>query len=85
MAILEHLINISDLQVMNAGVYDESHEEVNALIELSMAKDLLVTMANSLHLGATSFDSQLLLNGANVTMKVMKRLSIKSSILHFHL
>ena len=72
MAILEHLINISDLQVMNAGVYDESHEEVNALIELSMAKDLLVTMANSLHLGATSFDSQLLLNGANVTMKVMK-------------
>ena len=72
MAILEHLINISDLQVINAGVYDESHEEVNALIELSMAKDLLVTIANSLHLGATSFDSQLLLNGANVTMKVMK-------------
>ena len=31
---------------MTNGVYDESHEEVDALMELSMATDLLVTMAN---------------------------------------
>ena len=58
MSILEHLINISDLHIMTNGVYDESHEEVDALMELSMVTDLLVTMANSLQLGSTSFDSQ---------------------------
>ena len=72
MAILEHLINISDLHIMTNRVYDESHEEIDALVELSMATDLLVNMANSLQLGATSFDSQMLLHGANVTMNVMK-------------
>ena len=72
MAIREHLINISDLHIMTNGVYDESHEEIDALMELSMATDLLVNMANSLKLRANSFDSQMLLHGANVTMNVMK-------------
>ena len=58
MSILEHLINISDLHIMTNGVYDESQEEVDALMELSMATDLLVTIANSLQLESTSFDSQ---------------------------
>ncbi len=57
---------------MTNGVYDESLEEIDTLMEISMATDLLVNMANSLQLGATSFDSQMILHGANVTMNVMK-------------
>ena len=64
-ALLEHLSNKCDLHIVTNGVFDESHEKVDALMKLSMAMDLLVTMANSLHIVATSFGSQMLLHGAN--------------------
>ena len=81
MAILEYLISVSDMHIMKTmyirsyrlfhqsiafPVY--SQEKFGALMELSMVTDLLVTMANSLHLSRISFVSVLLLNGANVTI-----------------
>ena len=41
-------------------------------MELTMASNLLVTMANSLHIGAAGFDPQMILHGANTTLNVMK-------------
>ena len=69
---LEQLGNITDLHLMSSTIYDASHEEVDTLMELTMASNLLVSMANSLHLGSTGLDSHMLLHGANATLTVMK-------------
>ena len=69
---LEQLGNITDLHLMSLTIYDASHEEVDTLMELTMASNLLVSMANSLHLGSTGLDSHMLLHGANATLTVMK-------------
>ena len=69
---IEQLGNITDLHLMSSTIYDASHEEVDTLMELTMASNLLVSMANSLHLGSTGLDSHMLLHGANATLTVMK-------------
>ena len=68
----EQLGNITDLHLKSSAIYDASHEEVDTLTELTMASNLLVSMANSLHLGSIRLDSHMLLNGANATLTVMK-------------
>ena len=69
---IEQIINMSDLHIMSKGIYDASHEEINTLVELTMASNLLVTMANSLHIGVAGFDSQMILHGDSTTLNVMK-------------
>ena len=69
---LVQVVNVSNLHIMSKGIYDSLHEELNTLVELTIASNLLVTMASSLHIGTTSFDSHLILHEANATLQILK-------------